>query len=369
MDGREKIISVVTETYGLSKADIVRHIRTKNIAEARQVVAFCLRVLENLSLSQIGNIIGGRDHTTVIHACRKIAAKIDGDAKFGAKMVEILDKITHGEPERPLDLSSGTSTAVKREVRAAASAEAPIELASPGKARVLELPTGDLSLSMREQKMFTEYKEGKTLQEIADGFRLTRERIRQIISKVVLKEAAAKVQSGFDIDVGEFFKGEKLHHAHNRRNFSPQVKADVRDGYLKKAETYSSVQNFARDVGIQTPKFERSFPEVVAVIRENMRQKKLRWSRLYVKCRNCGTVKIPHLRKGFCERCLGVYKNRRRDELLADSKCANCGTDRNGALRKYGRDLYITKKTGILCRGCFLQLTGGKLARSGRGRK
>jgi hypothetical protein len=44
--------------------------------------------------------------------------------------------------------------------------------------------------------------------------------------------------------------------------------------------------------------------------------------------------------------------------------CGKCGISRSDAVRKYGRDFYITKSQQVLCRHCFLEITGKKLGHS-----
>ena len=67
------IITNVAHHYTLTFDDIVGPSRTKNVAEARQVSMYLIREMTSLSLVDIGEIFGGRDHSTVMHACKKIA--------------------------------------------------------------------------------------------------------------------------------------------------------------------------------------------------------------------------------------------------------------------------------------------------------
>jgi chromosomal replication initiator protein len=65
-------------------------IRTKEIAEARQIAMYLARELTGLSLPKIGDGFGGRDHTTVIHACEKIKASL----KHNASLQDAVNKIS-----------------------------------------------------------------------------------------------------------------------------------------------------------------------------------------------------------------------------------------------------------------------------------
>lgn len=70
------IITSVANYYKLTFDDIVGSSRTKNVAQARQVAMYMSRELTSMSLVDIGAIFGGRDHSTVMHACKKIASEM-----------------------------------------------------------------------------------------------------------------------------------------------------------------------------------------------------------------------------------------------------------------------------------------------------
>ncbi len=75
----EDIQRSVADYYGITVADIVSKSRKSNLAHARQVAMYLAKELTNKSLPEIGSIFGGRDHTTVIYACRKIASERNTD--------------------------------------------------------------------------------------------------------------------------------------------------------------------------------------------------------------------------------------------------------------------------------------------------
>ncbi|NLY21113.1 MAG: chromosomal replication initiator protein DnaA [Tissierellia bacterium] len=77
-----RIKTIVSENYSISIEDIDSRKRPKDIAFARQVAMYLTRELTDLSLPKIGNEFGGRDHTTVIHACDKINNEIKIDLEF-----------------------------------------------------------------------------------------------------------------------------------------------------------------------------------------------------------------------------------------------------------------------------------------------
>ncbi len=69
----ENIQKTVAEYYKIRVADLVSKRRTRSIARPRQVAMALSKELTNHSLPEIGDAFGGRDHTTVLHACRKVA--------------------------------------------------------------------------------------------------------------------------------------------------------------------------------------------------------------------------------------------------------------------------------------------------------
>ena len=69
----ENIQKTVVEYYKIRHADLLSKKRTRSIVRPRQIAMALCKELTNHSLPEIGDSFGGRDHTTVIHACRKIA--------------------------------------------------------------------------------------------------------------------------------------------------------------------------------------------------------------------------------------------------------------------------------------------------------
>lgn len=89
----EIIMSVVAEHLGVSVEDIKSKKRTKNIAQARQVVMYLCRALTDKGLQDIGDAVGGKDHSTVINGIKKIEEKKKTDAEFVAQLEVIKKKI------------------------------------------------------------------------------------------------------------------------------------------------------------------------------------------------------------------------------------------------------------------------------------
>lgn len=89
----EIIMSVVAEHLGVSVDDIKSKKRTKSIAQARQVVMYLCRALTDKGLQDIGDVVGGKDHATVINGIKKVEEKKKMDAEFGAQLEVIKKKI------------------------------------------------------------------------------------------------------------------------------------------------------------------------------------------------------------------------------------------------------------------------------------
>ena len=68
----DNIQRTVAEYYQIKLSDLMSKKRTRSLARPRQVAMALSKSLTNNSLPEIGNAFGGRDHTTVLHACRKI---------------------------------------------------------------------------------------------------------------------------------------------------------------------------------------------------------------------------------------------------------------------------------------------------------
>ncbi len=87
------IKKVVAEHYSVKIDDMTAKIRTKEIANARQVAMYLARELTTLSLPSVGEEFGGRDHTTVLYACEKIRSSIKADPETEKAVRAISDSL------------------------------------------------------------------------------------------------------------------------------------------------------------------------------------------------------------------------------------------------------------------------------------
>jgi chromosomal replication initiator protein len=75
----EVIQKKVAEHFDLRQADMTSRRRPENIAFPRQVAMFLSRQMTETSMSAIGEAFGGRDHGTVLHACKSVKDRMETD--------------------------------------------------------------------------------------------------------------------------------------------------------------------------------------------------------------------------------------------------------------------------------------------------
>ncbi len=85
------IIKVVAEHYNIKADELFNKKRTQNIAFPRQVAMYLCRELADLSYPRIGELFGGRDHTTVIHAYEKISNQKSSNISLQTELQEMID--------------------------------------------------------------------------------------------------------------------------------------------------------------------------------------------------------------------------------------------------------------------------------------
>ncbi|WP_274423802.1 chromosomal replication initiator protein DnaA [Chelativorans sp. YIM 93263] len=88
----EDIQRVVARHYNVSKTELLSNRRTRTIVKPRQVAMYLAKVMTPRSLPEIGRRFGGRDHTTVLHAVRKIEGLSGGDGQL-AHEIELLKRL------------------------------------------------------------------------------------------------------------------------------------------------------------------------------------------------------------------------------------------------------------------------------------
>ena len=90
----EDVVKKVSEVSGIPEGGIVGKSRRKEIVEARQTAMFLCRSILDSSLSSVGVFFGGRDHTTVMHAIKKIEEKKSKKKNIGENIAQITQELT-----------------------------------------------------------------------------------------------------------------------------------------------------------------------------------------------------------------------------------------------------------------------------------
>lgn len=91
--GTENVMSAVAESFGISREQLQSKDRSREIALPRQVAMYLMREEANATLLQIGTSLGGRDHTTVMYACDKVADMMEKDDQLKRRVFQIRDQL------------------------------------------------------------------------------------------------------------------------------------------------------------------------------------------------------------------------------------------------------------------------------------
>lgn len=91
----EDILRIISRHFGVSKGDLLSQRRHRSVVWPRQIGMYLAKQMTHRSLPEIGRRFGGRDHTTVLHAIRKIEGVIAGDAGLRDEIDELKKMIGH----------------------------------------------------------------------------------------------------------------------------------------------------------------------------------------------------------------------------------------------------------------------------------
>ena len=89
----DQIVRKVAETFGVTIDEILGRDRSRQVALPRQIAMYLMREEANISLPQIGDALGGRDHTTVMYGCDKVADMLERDDRLRRQVIEIKEKL------------------------------------------------------------------------------------------------------------------------------------------------------------------------------------------------------------------------------------------------------------------------------------
>ena len=87
----ESIMDIVAEHFGITASDILSSKKSRNIAHPRQICMYLCRELTDVSLKDIGQKLGKRDHSTILHGCNKIAEDLKEDTSLQS-VIDVLKK-------------------------------------------------------------------------------------------------------------------------------------------------------------------------------------------------------------------------------------------------------------------------------------
>ncbi|PKB67744.1 MAG: hypothetical protein BZY81_03970 [SAR202 cluster bacterium Io17-Chloro-G4] len=105
----ERIIEEAANYYKLSSGDILGRSRTQKIALARQVAMYLLIYELELSPTQVGRLLGGRDHATIIHGAGKVNGGVNENGQLRKDVLTIKEAIFAPEPRKAVGAMAGAS--------------------------------------------------------------------------------------------------------------------------------------------------------------------------------------------------------------------------------------------------------------------
>lgn len=302
IEGEDDIVETLANYFNRSKDEIESHSRRQDLVQVRDLIIFLLRKYGDMSYPAIGRLLGNRDHTTIIHSYQKTTDKISKQPELASELSSLIGKVKEIR-ERKLKIQNELIPGI-------------ISSSEIGFKRKSDEPVFK-KITERDMKILELWREGLTLANIGKVAGVSRERVRQIVISTVKQMA---------------------------------VNESITKGIVMDSDTLVEEESKKRQRA-KRGKVEHPDNEPI---------KEYRWSRYYTACKSCGTIAIPHVRKGLCEQCVGQYRGERREKIveLHQNKCDSCGKARHEAIALFGRDFYITKDRKVLCKECFSKYSG-----------
>ena len=91
------VMQTVSDYYGLTVADLISSTRRREITVPRQIAIYLTREMTAMSLPQIGQAFGNRDHSTILHSCNTVAANIKSSSSMASVVNDIKNLIKEGK--------------------------------------------------------------------------------------------------------------------------------------------------------------------------------------------------------------------------------------------------------------------------------
>jgi len=89
----DQVVDLVARSFNLTKERLISRDRSRNVALPRQIAMYLLRRESDISLPQIGKVLGGRDHSTVVYAIDKITELLESDDRLRKQVVQLRQKL------------------------------------------------------------------------------------------------------------------------------------------------------------------------------------------------------------------------------------------------------------------------------------
>ena len=88
-----QVLNAVASAFGITRERLLGRDRSREVALPRQVAMYLMREIGNISLPQIGVVLGGRDHTTVMYACEKVSDMIERDDRLRRQVLQLREQL------------------------------------------------------------------------------------------------------------------------------------------------------------------------------------------------------------------------------------------------------------------------------------
>lgn len=365
----DDVLNAVSIQFRIPIVEIMQQNRKKDIAFARMVASYIVKERCSLSFPVIGKLLGGRDHSTIMHGYNIIKERIKSD--------EDLNKFVTSFGDSP------KTTLLNKIEENSYVSQAEIEKFEPTReSLILKLRPLSIEDDERIQFIIRLWDAGWSLDLIGKRMSLTRERVRQIIDKGLDYEIKRLLNAGKKIDIEKYIQ--------NRKEKHESAIFEIKEGKRKKREN-------------ELDKIKQQ----KARLREMHAQL---WSINFSSCKRCGTTEKPHRTNGYCVDCFtrspefrdsckrsaekhkekikqylkeylkrpevvvkkniaydfAKYGGNREKALLRDQfTCQICGVSEENAKSTSGRGLYVRHINNLndhslenlqsICKKCFQQ--------------
>jgi hypothetical protein len=228
----------------------------------------------------------------------------------------------------------------------------------------------------RDSKILELYKSGKTLQNIGDEYKLTRERVRQVVFRALIKYIKKGLKEGYyenseNKKIISLAKEELVKLKENNSQDKIISKINVGKDHGIVPDIFNSKSRYSKAVGISLRVIRKYSPETISRLNENITVGLggRKWSRHYIKCRLCGTDDLRHRSWGYCEGCYS--KSEIFKEIQESSRLRNGHKWKTRQLEYYkqyrnlkalgGNKLTVLERDNFICVSCGMSDSDSQL--------